>query len=288
MHAAIVSYEQAQALPISGEPTQSLLRAVVGAEVERAADVEVVLAEGAGGPGADVGHEGGDSADGAPEFVADDAVVGPEVNDAADVGEVEDVGTEDARADVGHEPGAAAAAVAAPEFFAGDAVQLAGSDGGVTGEELWRSDGTSSGTGLVADIRSGIFGSNIFNLTNVGGTLYFRANDGVVGDELWRAVGTVATLVSDIRPGPAGSFSQNYINVGGTLYFSANDGTQQGLRGFAADRQCLGLLVGDDRGVHEGRLLAVELAGIEAELLQLALDGAHGVGDLVDGAFGWC
>ena len=43
------------------------------------------------------------------------------------------------------------------------------------GAELWKSDGTSSGTMLVRDIRSGNPGSNPRYLTNVNGTLYFQA-----------------------------------------------------------------------------------------------------------------
>jgi len=55
------------------------------------------------------------------------------------------------------------------------------------GEELWQSDGTSSGTVLVRDINvaNGV-SSQPRNLTNVNGTLFFTADDGVAGRELWR------------------------------------------------------------------------------------------------------
>jgi ELWxxDGT repeat protein len=68
---------------------------------------------------------------------------------------------------------------------------------------LWQSDGTSAGTTLVKDIRSGSGGSNPISLTNVNGTLFFQANDGVNGVELWQSDGTSAgtTLVKDIRSG---------------------------------------------------------------------------------------
>ena len=79
----------------------------------------------------------------------------------------------------------------------------------------------------VADIRAGAAGSYADSLTNVGGTLYFAANDGSHGFELWRSDGTPAgtTLVKDIHPGAPGSYADSLTNVGGTLYFRAEDGT---------------------------------------------------------------
>src|SRR5262249_4597510 len=56
---------------------------------------------------------------------------------------------------------------------------------GVKGYELWKSDGSPSGTVLINDIRTGSLGSYPFNLTNVNGVLFFGANDGVHGNGLW-------------------------------------------------------------------------------------------------------
>jgi ELWxxDGT repeat protein len=53
--------------------------------------------------------------------------------------------------------------------------------------ELWTSDGTLSGTKLVADLNAA-GSSEPAELTNVGGTLYFSANDGINGRELWRFI----------------------------------------------------------------------------------------------------
>src|SRR5262249_13602088 len=73
--------------------------------------------------------------------------------------------------------------------------------------QLWRSDGTAAGTQLVKDIRPGIAGSAITGITNVGGTLFFSANDGTHGTELWKSDGTAlgTSIVKDILPGPQGS-----------------------------------------------------------------------------------
>ena len=110
-------------------------------------------------------------------------------------------------------------------------------DDGVTGPELWKSDGTEAGTVLVKDINPGINtddpnfpypnGSFPSNLTAVGNTLYFSANDGTAGNELWKTDGTEAgtVLVKDINPGVGGSGIDNTAVVGNTLFFSANDGT---------------------------------------------------------------
>ncbi|GBE72833.1 hypothetical protein myaer87_00600 [Microcystis aeruginosa NIES-87] len=103
-------------------------------------------------------------------------------------------------------------------------------DDGVNGRELWKSDGTAAGTVLVANIRSGASGSisssDPFNLTVVGNTLYFSANDGVNGYELWKSDGTAAgtVLVADIRSGSSSSNPGNLTVVGNTLFFSADDG----------------------------------------------------------------
>ncbi len=63
-------------------------------------------------------------------------------------------------------------------------------------------------------------------LTAVGSTLFFVANDGSSGAELWKSDGTPAgtTLVKDINVGAAGSSLAELTDVGGTLFFVADDG----------------------------------------------------------------
>src|SRR5207302_822757 len=63
---------------------------------------------------------------------------------------------------------------------------------GVHGFELWRSNGASAGTALLADINPGAPQSDLFNFTNMGGTLFFSASDGTNGSQIWRSNGTAA------------------------------------------------------------------------------------------------
>lgn len=74
-------------------------------------------------------------------------------------------------------------------------------DNGTNGTELWKSDGTESGTVLVKDIRTGTSGSSMTSLTAVGNLLYFRAHDGVHNLEPWKSDGTESgtIIVKDIN-----------------------------------------------------------------------------------------
>jgi len=108
----------------------------------------------------------------------------------------------------------------------GGFVYYAATDG-VTGIELWRSDGTVAGTTRVRDIFPGDQDSKPGSLTVVGSFLYFVANDGDHGVELWRTDGTAkgTILVSDINRGVASGNPSYLTNVNNTtVIFGANDG----------------------------------------------------------------
>lgn len=100
-------------------------------------------------------------------------------------------------------------------------------DDGVHGRELWRTDGTVAGTGLVKDILAGPTGSNPTNLlpvklyagSQLSPSVLFTVNsDGVNGEELWKTGGALdgSDTVMVYDPGPAGS-PANLITAG-TLY----------------------------------------------------------------------
>ena len=81
---------------------------------------------------------------------------------------------------------------------------------GNSGIELWKTDGTSTGTSMVKNINSGSSNSNPERLTKLGSTLIFSATDGSNGAELWKSDGTASgtSMIKDIN---SGSGVLNYI-----------------------------------------------------------------------------
>lgn len=55
-----------------------------------------------------------------------------------------------------------------------------------TGMEIWKTDGTGSGTSLVSDLNPGPSGSSPGGLINFANAVYFSANDGTDLNELWK------------------------------------------------------------------------------------------------------
>jgi ELWxxDGT repeat protein len=105
-------------------------------------------------------------------------------------------------------------------------------DDGANGMELWRTDGTPSGTKLFKNINPA-GGSDPNNFVVLGSRLYFTADDGIHGHELWKSDGTAAgtVMVKDINTDTAagaaatvGSEPIALIVIGGVLYFYADDG----------------------------------------------------------------
>jgi ELWxxDGT repeat protein len=96
---------------------------------------------------------------------------------------------------------------------------------GSHGYELWRSDGTSSGTILLRDIRLGSLSSYISGLREFNGGVVFAADDGVHGKELWKSLGQpgFTFLLSEVAPGSDSSNPSELANLQGKLVFRATD-----------------------------------------------------------------
>ena len=108
-----------------------------------------------------------------------------------------------------------------------------------TGTELWRSDGTATGTTLLKDIcpgeASGVWvpteaGHSTSPLTVVNGQVYFVGNDCVSGEALWTSDGTPAGThrVKDVDPEPNWSGSHALVSAreSATFFFNAFDGAK--------------------------------------------------------------
>jgi ELWxxDGT repeat protein len=89
---------------------------------------------------------------------------------------------------------------------------------GYNGYELWKSDGTAAGTVMIKNIDPQ-GSSNPSYFTQIGGTLYFEANDG-----LWKTNGTTAgtVLIKQFVQSYGSTFS--LVDLNNTLYFAADDG----------------------------------------------------------------
>ncbi len=104
----------------------------------------------------------------------------------------------------------------------GDNLLFAAVSEGNADSQLWRSDGTETGTVLVKDI-GGTLPSAMDHFFLLGGVLFFTANDGIIGNELWRSDGTSdgTFVLKDVNPGAASSFIGQVAVVGSTAFFSA-------------------------------------------------------------------
>jgi len=97
---------------------------------------------------------------------------------------------------------------------------------GTSGEYLWKSDGTTSGTSVVRDDYVPTRFSGPQNFHPSGGRMFFQNADTVAGFELWVSDGssTGTNLVEDLTPGTAGTLITGMAECGGRTLFLAYDG----------------------------------------------------------------
>ena len=102
-------------------------------------------------------------------------------------------------------------------------------DDGTQGRELWQSDGTVTGTSLVADINPGSGNSNPQDFTMLGDIMYFIAYDATTGNEIWTydtnspASTSNPAQLADLYPGVNSPSIYDFTEYQGSLYFAADD-----------------------------------------------------------------
>jgi ELWxxDGT repeat protein len=94
-------------------------------------------------------------------------------------------------------------------------------NGGISGEKLWRSDGTASGTYLVKDVNSPNF--SLTELISDGQFLYFFPFTNQYGSEIWKSDGTAegTVLLKNIAPGNQSSNGFSLFRFKNKIHFFA-------------------------------------------------------------------
>lgn len=164
----------------------------------------------------------------------------------------------------------------APLAVTDDGVMYFVASNGTHGHELWRSDGSDTGTSMVADLQAGSADGAEGAVAVVGNEIYFAGRDATHGFELWQSdgTGTGTKMVEDLNP-TTDSFPKGLTALGGKVYFTAvtsgtsrrpwvTDGTPDGTEQLAdaAPPLANGLLAG-----------FTEVGG---RILFVAADSAHG------------
>lgn len=97
---------------------------------------------------------------------------------------------------------------------------------GISGRELWKSDGKTVTRVADIDPRSDSrYPGYLGYLTAFDNIVFFTANDGSSGYQLWKSDGNTVTRVTDINTGSFGADPRFLTRVGDSLFFRANDGS---------------------------------------------------------------
>lgn len=145
------------------------------------------------------------------------------------------------------------------------------------GNEPWWSDGTAAGTYLLHDIRGDDAGSSPDELTALGATAIFTADDGVHGRELWRSDGSDdgTALIADIAAGVAASAPTQLIQLGDGVLFTADDGAH-GRELWRTNASAAGTTLLADIMAGTASSAPDRFAMVDGLLLFYADDGVHG------------
>jgi ELWxxDGT repeat protein len=145
------------------------------------------------------------------------------------------------------------------------------------GTELWSTDGTPGGTGLLKDLLPGAGSSEPRDFVRLGTIALFTAFDPAHGRELWKSDGTAAgtVLVRDVSPGAASSYPTDLTAAGGNLFFVADDGVH-GRELWVSDGTAAGTRMVLDIVSGAGSPAIQKLQALGSLVLFSADDGVHG------------
>jgi ELWxxDGT repeat protein len=148
-------------------------------------------------------------------------------------------------------------------------------DDGTHGRELWISDGTEANTRMVKNITTNeSLYTQAMELTNVAGTLFFRAYDEVTNKlALWKSNGTEATTmkVADINP-------STLTSMNGKLYFVGGDPAVYGQELWTSDGTPAGTEMVRDIYPDSGSSYIHEMVNVNGLLYLSARGGVNGSG----------
>ncbi|MDC0948980.1 hypothetical protein OAS86_06540 [Gammaproteobacteria bacterium] len=155
-------------------------------------------------------------------------------------------------------------------------------DNGVSGEELWVTNGTTNGTRMVKDITGTSFDADISNLTAFNGKLYFIVDSGAIGvnDEgLWMSDGTASgtVLVKDVHSSntSAGTDDDTMVVLGNQLIFRG-DSSPGRYELWSSDGTTAGTSLLKDINPGSGPSFPEEFVTINDRVFFHANDGTHG------------
>jgi len=165
---------------------------------------------------------------------------------------------------------------------------LFGASDAVHGSELWISDGTPAGTGMVRDLLPGPGGSTPYAFRELGDRVAFVACADS-GCEPWITDGTSAgtSQLADIAPGIASSDPSEIVAVGGSLHLVANDRVRgRELWRIALDAGCAGDCGGDGEVSIADAITAVAIAlgarpAVDCAAADADADGSVTINELV-------
>jgi ELWxxDGT repeat protein len=151
-------------------------------------------------------------------------------------------------------------------------------DDGISGQELWVSNGTRGMTVLLADIETGPMSSAPDDFAATPSTVVFSAYTSVSGREFWRTDGTGpgTVMVRDILPGADSSNADQFTAIGDTIVFSARPALGQSDRLWRTDGTDAGteIITLPNPGTDSSR--PEPFAAVGSFALLSADDGVHG------------